>query len=167
MTLKSLSQLLQDSPGHEAELTGFNSLHDLWLQQGCFAMLRRLLVERSVLERLIALPAGERRVTNILHLAEVLHRQELQTAPGIDGLVQWLACQRNPDTPRLDEHQLRLESDEDAVKIVTIHKSKGLEYPIVFCPYAWSGGKGNNQQVLFHDPDNGLRLTLDIGSEQL
>ena len=160
-----LAQILQDRPSHEAELTGFNSLHDLWLQQGCFAMLRRLLVEREVLERLIALPAGERRVTNILHLAEVLHRQEMQTAPGIDGLVQWLAGQRNPDTPRLDEHQLRLESDEDAVKIVTIHKSKGLEYPIVFCPYAWSGGKGNNQQVLFHDPDNGLRLTLDIGSE--
>ncbi len=163
---EKLMKLLQDSPGHEAELTGFNSLHDLWLQQGCFAMLRRLLVERSVLERLIALPEGERRVTNILHLAEALHRQELQAAPGIDGLVQWLACQRNPDTPRLDEHQLRLESDEDAVKIVTIHKSKGLEYPIVFCPYAWSGGKGNNQQVLFHDPDNGLRLTLDIGSER-
>jgi len=163
---EKLAQLLQDSPGHEAELTGFNSLHDVWLQQGCFAMLRRLFVEREVLERLIALPAGERRVTNILHLAEVLHRQELQTAPGIDGLVQWLAGQRNPDTPRLDEHQLRLESDEDAVKIVTIHKSKGLEYPIVFCPYAWSGGKTNNQQVLFHDPGNGLRLTLDIGSEQ-
>ena len=163
---EKLAQLLQDSPSHEAELTGFNSLHDLWLQQGCFAMLRRLLVERSVLERLISLPGGERRVTNILHLAEVLHRQELQTAPGIDGLVQWLAGQRNPDTPRLDEHQLRLESDEDAVKIVTIHKSKGLEYPIVFCPYAWSGGKGNNQQVLFHDPGNGLRLTLDIGSKQ-
>ncbi|MBN2106366.1 MAG: exodeoxyribonuclease V subunit beta [Deltaproteobacteria bacterium] len=163
---EKLTQLLQDSPSHEAELTSFNSLHDLWLQQGCFAMLRQLLVERSVLERLIALPAGERRVTNILHLAEVLHRQELQTAPGIDGLVQWLACQRNPDTPCLDEHQLRLESDEDAVKIVTIHKSKGLEYPIVFCPYAWSGGKANNQQALFHDPDNGLRLTLDIGSKR-
>jgi exodeoxyribonuclease V beta subunit len=163
---EKLAQLLQDSPGHEAELTGFNSLHDLWLQQGCFGMLRQLLVERSVLERMIALPQGERRVTNILHLAEVLHRQELQTAPGIDGLVQWLAGQRNPDSARLDEHQLRLESDEEAVKIVTIHKSKGLEYPIVFCPYAWSGGKGNNQQVLFHDPDNGLRLTLDIGSAQ-
>jgi len=67
------------------------------------------------------------------------------------GLLKWLSEQRDPNTPRLDEHQLRLESDEDAVKLVTIHKSKGLEYPVVFCPFVWSGSK-IKKQLSFYLP---------------
>ena len=159
-----LFDLEQGSPANEARLMRFADYQDLWQRQGCFAMLRSLIRQEAVLERLVKLPQGERRVTNLLHLAEVLHRQEVQAAPGMEGLVDWLACQRNPDSPRLEEHQLRLESDADAVRIVTIHKSKGLEYPVVFCPFSWGRAAGRSGPALFHDPDAGERLTLDIGS---
>jgi exodeoxyribonuclease V beta subunit len=82
------------------------------------------------------------------------------------GLLKWLSEQRDTSTPRLDEYQLRLESDENAVKLVTIHKSKGLEYPVVFCPFVWTGSKikKSNYPFTFHDSLNHMRLTLDLGS---
>ena len=65
----------------------------------------------------------------------------MEQNPGMIDLLKWLAEQRDARTPRLEEHQLRLESDENAVKLVTVHKSKGLEYSIVFCPFTWDGSK--------------------------
>ena len=64
-------------------------------------------------------PDGERRLTNVLHLAEILQHASIEKNLGISGLVKWLAKQRDSSSPRLEEHQLRLESDENAVKIVT------------------------------------------------
>jgi exodeoxyribonuclease V beta subunit len=81
----------------------------------------------------------------------------------MSGLSKWFAEQCDPSTPRLEEHQLRLESDEAAVKIVTVHKSKGLEYRVVFCPFAWSGAGVRGEEVFFHDPAADRRLTLDLG----
>ena len=68
--------------------------------------------------------------------------------------------------PESEAHQLRLESDEHAVKIITIHKSKGLEYPVVFCPYAWDGSTIKDQEILFHDKDKNKELTLDLCSSE-
>ncbi|MCG6537736.1 MAG: hypothetical protein L7F78_24225, partial [Syntrophales bacterium LBB04] len=61
-----------------------------------------------------------------------------------------------------------LESDENAVNLVTIHKSKGLEYPIVFCPFSWEGLQSKKERgpFVFHDPQQRMQLTLDLGTEQ-
>src|SRR5207247_5890753 len=79
---------------------------------------------------------------------------------GIDGLIKWLARQISLGGELKDEHELRLESDEDAVRIVTIHKSKGLEYGITFCPFVrkepWGGAK---EFLKFHEDD---KLVLDL-----
>ena len=65
---------------------------------------------------------------------------------------------------RLMSIQIRLETDEKAVKIVTVHKSKGLEYPIVFCPFSWGAAEvGRNSLVVYHDGENSLQSTIDIG----
>jgi exodeoxyribonuclease V beta subunit len=58
-----------------------------------------------------------------------------------------------------EEHELRLESDEAAVRIITVHKSKGLEFEVVFCPFTWWNGQ---TRAAFHDPENAWRLTLDL-----
>ena len=63
-----------------------------------------------------------------------------------------------------EEDQIRLETDENAVKLITIHRSKGLEYPVVFCPFAWDSSKIKDDQFSFHDPAHDDRLTLDLGS---
>jgi exodeoxyribonuclease V beta subunit len=104
----------------------------------------------------------------VLHLAEIIHQESSRLNLGIGGVLKWLAEQRDPQSPRTEEHQLRLESDEDAVKIVTVHKSKGLEYPVVFCPYGWEGSLINDPEIIFHQPGKGDGkgdLTLDLGSD--
>ena len=102
-------------------------------------MFRKLLSGKKIPERLLSFPDGERRLTNLLHLAELLQQALADKRRGMMGLVKWFSEQRNNAIPGPETHQLRLESDAKAVKIVTIHKSKGLEYPVVFCPFSWEG----------------------------
>ena len=148
----------------ETRLARFREYFEIWQQTSFIRMFRLLLVREQIKDRLLGYPDGERRLTNILHLLELLHRQSAEKKTGIAGLLKWLAEQRDPSTPRLEENQLRLESDENAVKIVTIHKSKGLEYPIVFCPFGWEGSLISDREFAFHDPDHDDRLSFDLGS---
>jgi exodeoxyribonuclease V beta subunit len=143
----------------------FREYNSLWERYGFIGMFRYLLLHEQVRERLLAYVDGERRLTNILHLSEVLHSASSEKKPGMAGLVKWLACQRNPATLRLDEHELRLESDARAVRIVTIHKSKGLEYPVVFCPFNWSDSKVRNKEFTYHDPEDDWRLNLVLSPD--
>jgi len=162
--------LLQDNEsGWEVQLMKFRNYHDLWNQHGFIRMFRSFIQNEKVLTRLMSLPDGERRNTNVLHLSEVLHQIALEKKPGIAGLLKWLSEQRDQDRRETDEHQLRLESDENAIKLVTIHKSKGLEYPIVFCPFSWDGSKitKSKDPFTFHDEDEHMRLILDLGSAEM
>jgi exodeoxyribonuclease V beta subunit len=163
-----LDRLEDDDSQWAVWLQRFKSYHDLWSTRGFIVMFRMLLDRENVRSRLLDFPDGERRLTNVLHLAEVLHHETLDRNLGMSGLLKWLARQRNPETPRKEEHQLRLESDEYAVRIATIHKSKGLEYPVVFCPFSWEGSRiGKDKHLTFHDPKNDYRLTYELGSSDL
>ena len=86
---------------------------------------------------LLTLSQGERRMTDLLHLAELLHAWHLEHPGGLVGLKVWLARQRSDGHADPESAELRLERDDNAVKIVTVHKSKGLQYGIVYVPYAW------------------------------
>ncbi len=123
------------------------------------------MVEEKVRERLLNFPDGERRLTNLLHLAEILHQESLEKKLGITGLLKWLSEQRDAEMTESETHQLRLESDDQAVKIITIHKSKGLEFPVVFCPFSWEGSLIKDREILFHNADINETLTLDLGSK--
>ena len=139
--------------------------HDFWQNGGFTRMFRRLMDEENVRERVLGLPGGERALTNLLHLAEVLGRVCMEERLGMRGLVKWLNRRRDQSIPQAREHQLRLESDDDAVQILTVHKSKGLEFPIVFCPFLWGSSEGRiGKDFVFHDPGQGLEAFLDLGS---
>jgi exodeoxyribonuclease V beta subunit len=133
-------------------------------EESCFiGLLRYVFVDQTVRQRLIQYPGGERVLTNFLHLAELLHRAETEQRLTPKALCSWLQEQMNKTARTNEEHQLRLESDEDAVLLATVHKSKGLEYPIVFCPFLWKAGDMQYyRERLFHDPTNDDRLTLDL-----
>ncbi|MEJ2729548.1 MAG: exodeoxyribonuclease V subunit beta [Deltaproteobacteria bacterium] len=152
----------------EDRLASFREYYRVWQQSGFTRMFQMVLSREKIRQRLLAFPDGERQLTNVLHLAEIIHQESTRLNLGISGVLKWLAEQRDPQSPRIEEHQLRLESDEDAVKIVTIHKSKGLEYPVVFCPYGWEGSLINDPEIVFHQQgkgDDSGRLTLDLGSD--
>jgi exodeoxyribonuclease V beta subunit len=130
----------------------FGEYRELWRERGFGPMFRRLLYDEGVAQRVLARPDGERRLTNLLHLGELLHQAQAGlTSP--DALLRWLQSRRR-DTLAQEDAQLRLESDQNLVQIVTIHKSKGLEYPVVFCPYLWDGHRnlrGGQEGIEYHD----------------
>ena len=118
-------------------------------------------------ERLLRRADGERRLTNLLHLGECLH-EAAQTQSSPQALLQWLQTQRSEDR-RDDASQLRLASDRHLVQIITVHKSKGLEYPVVFCPFLWDGHPGGSSQSLegseYHDADQQPVIDWRSGDE--
>jgi len=164
---EDLEKLGRDEAEWEDWVVKFREYNELWEKRGFIRMLRYFLLKEKVRTRLLSFPDGERRLTNILHLAEVLHQESSERKLGMVGLLKWLRQQRDPQSPRLEEHQLRLESDANAVRIVTIHKSKGLEYPVVFCPFNWDGSEiGKNEEFLFHDPKDDWKINLVLNPEE-
>jgi exodeoxyribonuclease V beta subunit len=166
MSGEELNDLMNDETAWEQRLLSFRHYHDAWHKHGFVRMFRSLIETENVIPRLMSLHDGERRTTNLLHLSEVLHQASLENNLSMAGLLQWFSDKRDSSATDGEENQLRLESDENAVKLVTVHKSKGLEYPVVFCPFLWDGSKIRNPKnpFLFHDEENGRRLTLDLGS---
>ncbi|MDX9834425.1 MAG: 3'-5' exonuclease, partial [Desulfobulbus sp.] len=135
----------------------------LWLDQCFLVMFQQLLADQGVIRRLTGRPGGERELTNYLHLAELL--QDSPAAQhGAAALLRWFEQQRqHPNTNSADQ-LLRLENDEQLIRIVTIHRAKGLEFPVVFLPFLWSARTPRpDDQLLFHDPTS-HRLILDLGT---
>ena len=125
--------------GWDHWVDAFRRLHELWSGRGFVQMFRALLVETRAQARLLALGDGERRMTNLLHLAELLHEHAAREHLGPAGLLRWFEDQRKAATPTIAEaFKLRLERDERAVQLITIHRSKGLEWPVVYCPCLWT-----------------------------
>jgi len=151
----------------ESRMDAFMGYHRLWQECGFMPMFRHFMNVEGVRARLLSHPNGERRLTNVLHLSEILHTASMEKNLAMTGLLKWFFIQKDPDTPRQEVHQLRLESDADAVKIITIHKSKGLEFPIVFCPFGWGKSQVSREDFTFHDMDADRRITLDLGSGEI
>ncbi|CAK8718119.1 DNA 3'-5' helicase [Candidatus Electronema halotolerans] len=161
-TAERIYDLNENDSAREQIMEAMNRYHKLWLEKGFLAMLQQLLSEQKTVSRLYAEPSGERMLTNFLHLAELLQEASKQR-PGMDALLRWFIDQMQHPEGQAESQQLRLESDENLVKIVTIHKAKGMEYPLVFLPFLWSARVCDKDKPLtFHDPDD--RLCLDLGS---
>ncbi|SEC93059.1 exodeoxyribonuclease V subunit beta [Pseudomonas anguilliseptica] len=159
-----LAACSEDAQAWDREREAAERYHQLWQQQGFMRAFRAWLDEQQVAQRLLALVDGERRLTNLLHLAELLQTESLQR-PGLEQLLAWFNAQRSAEAHGEDA-LLRLESDAERVQIVTIHTSKGLEYPLVFCPYLWDGALLRQHEDITCHSDDGTPL-LDLGSEQL
>jgi exodeoxyribonuclease V beta subunit len=162
-----LYRLEADERRWENLIERFRAYQDIWLRRGFMPMFRRLLLAEGVPAHLLTLADGERRFTNILHLGEVLQHAWVTQGHTPARLLQWLQerCARHAEEQ--DAFQLRLESDAHAVKVVTIHKSKGLEYPVVFVPFAWDGRARAQKatEFTFH-PGSEADLVLDLGSAE-
>jgi len=153
-TANDLLKIEEDEQRWIGILDQFDQWHRQWQELGFSAMFRSVLNEADIAQHLITFADGERRLTNLLHLGELLQEEARHQKDGTRGLLKWLTRKRKEEKVDRDEEQLRLESDQELVKIVTMHRSKGLEYPIVFCPFLWYGPRfsDNGQPLVYHDP---------------
>ena len=117
----------------------FQEFYSLWQKSGFLVMFRVMIHRLEIARRLLSLPGGERRLTNWFQLSE-LFEEAAHDAPGMDGGLSWLSTRISLQQSVEDRQQLRLESDRELVTIMTIHGSKGLEFPVVFVPFAWDIG---------------------------
>ena len=108
-----------------------------WQRDGLGALLEHLLDAEGWAARLLAGAAGERCLTNLRHLRELLQTAEDEQHLTPTGLLAWFADARGHGRLERERVELRLESDADAVRILTMHTAKGLEFPVVFCPFLW------------------------------
>ncbi len=141
----------------------------VWGRRGIATLMRRLIFDRELdcAANLLRLPDGPRRLTNYLHLADLLHEEETRGRLNRRGLIDWFRQARREITTGDETAQLRLESDEKLVKIVTIHRAKGLEFPITFCPFAWDGRRPETRRATadYYDRE-AERPVLDLRPDQ-
>lgn len=163
LNVSEISDLTGQNSSWQDWSSQFQNLHHLWLVRGFIPMFQQLLQIFNLGQKLSKREQAERRLTNLLHLAELLQQQSSRSA-GIDDLLNWFLRQMNESNS--EEAELRLENDQALVKIVTIHKSKGLEYPVVFIPYLWScNSLAGLKNSILHFHDASFNSVCDLGSE--
>jgi exodeoxyribonuclease V beta subunit len=153
----------------EAEEQLFRQLHH-WARvlrdKGVAALMEAITLEQKLPKRVLAMVDGERRMTDLRHVGELLHAAAMTEQMGATALTAWLrqrvleATTDNND----EERSRRLESDAEAVQVLTMHRSKGLEFPVVYYPDLWEPSwipRESTTPVTFHDAA-GVR-TIDVG----
>lgn len=158
LTARDIEALNQDELAWDAVVDEFSHYQELWQKRGVMTMLRALMNARQVAENLLATPGGERRLTDILHISELLQAAGTQLESEF-ALTRWLAQHIAEPNTNASSEQLRLESDKHLVQIVTIHKSKGLEYPLVWLPFI--ANFRVQDQGFYHDRDS-YAAVLDL-----
>jgi exodeoxyribonuclease V beta subunit len=171
LSLPELQALADDDELFDARCATLQELLAAWRNQGVLAMLRQALFRFELPARWRQRPDGERRLTNVLHLAELLQAASA-TLEGEAALLRWLARQIDElaETAEAgtapEEQVLRLESDADLVQVVTVHKSKGLEYPLVLLPFATHFRARSSGPVWLRDAQGGRHPVLEPDAAQ-
>jgi exodeoxyribonuclease V beta subunit len=144
----------------------FSRWRQLWKESGVNVAWGRFCAHVDLRSKLLARPGGGRLWTDLEQLAELLHQAEGSAHLQPGGLIRWFARWPEPSRDTPDEHQLRLERDDAAVQISTLHASKGLEYGIVLCPVAWKGARPPATESLrVRVPDRDPPWVLDLRDE--
>jgi len=137
----------------------------LWEKKGVLAMTYKLLESEEVASKLSSFPAFERKMSNILQLAELLQVAETENNFNINGTLDWF--QRSVADLKYSESELlRLESDQQGINILTVHRSKGLEFSIVFCPVLWQQDQHiQKENSVTQCHEDGL-MVADLGTKK-
>lgn len=131
---QALDSLVNDELMLEREIERFFNYKQLWERQGILPAIRAFLLQEDLPARLLAKTNGERDLTDILHIAEIL-QEEAVRLDGEFALIHFYKNILQAQSENMQQRSLRLESDAKLVQVITIHKSKGLEYPLVFIPF--------------------------------
>ncbi|WP_150137095.1 exodeoxyribonuclease V subunit beta [Candidatus Enterovibrio altilux] len=157
LTANEINALNHDEKAWERVMIEFYAYQTVWFGRGVLPMLRQMMQYRGIAERLLCEEDGERSLIDLLHLGELL-QQASQTLNNHYALLHWLANHIDNPNGNATDQQLRLESELDLVQIVTIHKSKGLEYNLVYLPFACNFHPSD--RPFFHADNNTPVLAL-------
>jgi exodeoxyribonuclease V beta subunit len=137
--------------------------------RGVASLLETITADQRLDARVLAQASGERRLTDLRHVGQLLHGAVTADQLGPTALTAWLRTRiaQAPVDTADEERSRRLESDAEAVQVLTIHRSKGLEFPIVYVPFLWEPGYIPREAgpVFFHDPAAGDARTIDVALE--
>ena len=143
----------------------------LWRRYGVFGALTSWVRRENVRQRLHQYADRERRLTNLRHCLELLHEAETSEDRSVDELLHWVRTRAERTFAERQRVEMRLESDDHAVQLVTMHNAKGLEYPVVFAPFVWDDkekatwhGTFEPSPPVAHVASGGA--VYDLGSEQ-
>ena len=141
-----------------------------WEARGIGPFLRRLVESEGGAARLLRYPDGARRLTNVRHLADLLQAAESEQRTAPAGLAVWFSRRRAEAGTHDEDLQLRLESDEELVRILTVHGAKGLEFPLVFLPFAWDArdpALNRDEHAAYHEGEaEGYGEVLDLEPDE-
>lgn len=158
---------LRDQPEHwQREASVFADLDRIWQTRGVLALVQKLITDAR--SRLFSRVDSERTLTDLRHLGELLQASS-EKLTGREQLLAWLADQRDDEGDEAgdaaDEMQLRIESDAARVRLMTLHSSKGLEFPIVMLPMMWANKHNTKDTItVLHDQLSGQRV-VGFGAE--
>jgi len=161
---QALYRLVNNEAALDPWLSHFLGYFQDWQKKGLMAMMLNVLAHQQIRANLAKTVMAERRLTNLHHLIELVQQAAVDEHLGINKTLDWLRT-AIVKAGNDENQQLRLESDDDAVKIVTMHRSKGLEYPVVFCPCLWqrSDRLRSEKHLVTCHADGGM--VVDLGSE--
>ncbi len=169
LSANRLAEVAADDAAWAALAERFRGWREAWERRGFMSMFRAFMVESldvdlaPAQERVVGWPRGERVMTNLLHLAELLQRESQQRSLGPVGLATWFAQRRAGVGEGTDDEELRLESDADAATVMTVYKAKGLQWPVVWAPYGHVVFRVDDARPLFHGepPDEVATVSLE------
>ncbi len=163
-TASAIINVLENEAAWSKVYDQFQKLNKLWRTKGFSVMIEELIQTFDIEQNLAGYENSERRITNVQHIIELLRQVNNEHKYSPSALLRYFRNKQSDSSNESDEELIRLESDADLVQIVTIHASKGLEYPIVFCPYLWKSMKTKDEKP-FSFSDSG-KTYLDLGSEE-
>ncbi|MGO3345790.1 MAG: exodeoxyribonuclease V subunit beta [Marinomonas sp.] len=164
-SLEELDTLNHDDVVYEKWVQSFQGYFELWESQGLLPMLREFMADVNLATHMLRQIGGERKLTDFLHLTEKLQQKSLEL-DSKEGVLRYLRLAIQNPNGDSDEQKIRLETDAELVRIVTIHKSKGLEYPIVYLPFALTPFQNRGKSALYHDDQQQLWISIDPDEDE-
>ena len=162
LTPYQIHQLLADTQVWELKIAAFTEYKAVWQKDGVLVMLHKLIHEQGISRILLTQKKGERLLTDLLHLVELLQKNSVEQE-GEFALLRWFSEQLQQANEGSDQKQ-RLESEKDLLQVSTLHKAKGLEYDIVFMPFVGLHRKVHH--CIYHDPDKEFQLCYDLNNNK-
>jgi len=167
MSIAELETLSQNGVDLEKWYSFFSNLNAIWEKRGFLIAFSTFLESMKIYEKTASGSGGERRLTNVRHLVELIHRYENENGVSPESTLRWLK-EKMIKKSAAEEEQLRLESDDNAVIITTIHKSKGITYSVVFCPDLWRKAevRKDTSFLYYHDENGNTVINFDMTNEE-